>query len=540
MSCLMNNDQKNIGVCAWLKKNAEKIPFKTAVIDPHISLDYITLFKISNYIASNYIAADHAASGVSQNGASVCIFMDKSALCVAVMLGAALTGSFYSVIDTSLPVERIKLLVEKLGCKLIITDEKNNDHEAIKYISENKSDIAVIKIDNGIIEAAEENTGYLSSDINDKTPLYCNFTSGSTGEPKGVIISHRAVMDFIPEFTKALKLDENEVFANQAPFDFDVSVKDIYGSLYLGATLLLVPREYFINPAKLMDYLDENDATSLVWASGALIFLSVMRALDYKKPSKLRHIIYSGEVLARKHLKYLHDRLPGVKFSNVYGPTEITCNCTYYNLGEEDFLSDDIPIGKAFNGRRVFLLDDEDKEISKPYTEGEICVAGASICSGYLFGKKKKNGIFSDEPDIGYNESFGFLTEKKGVENVFYRTGDRAFFDVSGDLHFRGRADHQIKLLGHRIELLEIEKKAESIDGVVKSCCVFDKEKERISLFFESTEALDEEKIKPLEDFIRRELKKDLPAYMIPKKIIYMDKLPLNSHGKLDRKTLMK
>ena len=124
MSCLMNNDQKNIGVCAWLEKNAEKIPFKTAVIDSHISLDYITLFKISNYIASNYIAADHAAYGVNQNGASVCIFMDKSALCVAAMLGAAFTGRFYSVIDTSLPVERIKLLVEKLGCKLIITDEK--------------------------------------------------------------------------------------------------------------------------------------------------------------------------------------------------------------------------------------------------------------------------------------------------------------------------------------------------------------------------------------------------------------------------------
>ena len=151
----------------------------------------------------------------------------------------------------------------------------------------------------------------------DLMPLYVNFTSGSTGTPKGVAVGQNSVVDFINEFTKVFDITSEDVIANQAPFDFDVSVKDIYSGIFTGARVQLIPREYFSNPTRLMDYLTDNKITTIIWAVSAMCFVSIMNGLDYKTPENLNKIMFSGEVMPVKHLNKWRQYLPDATYVNL-------------------------------------------------------------------------------------------------------------------------------------------------------------------------------------------------------------------------------
>ncbi len=160
----------------------------------------------------------------------------------------------------------------------------------------------------------------------------CNgiFTSGSTGRPKGVVVSHRSVIDFMEYFTELFSITAQDVIGNQAPFDFDVSVKDIYATLKAGATMEILPKQLFSFPAKLLDYLCERRVTTAIWAVSALCIISTLNGFSYRVPTHLNKILFSGEVMPVSHLNIWREHLPDALFVNLYGPTEITCNCTYY------------------------------------------------------------------------------------------------------------------------------------------------------------------------------------------------------------------
>ena len=193
------------------------------------------------------------------------------------------------------------------------------------------------------------------------------------------MVSHKAVIDFITHFTEIFGINEEDRIGNQAPFDFDVSVKDIYSAVMTGAALVLIPRQMFSVPAALLDYLCEKKTTVLIWAVSALTMISALGGLKYRIPSDVRKVMFSGEVMPGRQLALWQQALPGAEFVNLYGPTEITCNCTYFSVkkicGEEEKL----PIGKAFPGRKVFLLTEEGREIREPEQTGEICVAGEAL-----------------------------------------------------------------------------------------------------------------------------------------------------------------
>ncbi|MEG1477846.1 MAG: AMP-binding protein, partial [Oscillospiraceae bacterium] len=228
-----------------------------------------------------------------------------------------------------------------LDSDIIITDER---HFAAAKALDFDGEIADISH----ISETPIDTKALNSVMNtfvNVNPLYAMFTSGSTGVPKCVVVSHRSTIDFIECFSKIFGVDESDIIANQAPLDFDVSVKDIYLALSTGATVQLIPRAYFSFPTKLMDFLCQRQVTTLIWAVSALCFVSTMKGLSYKVPNKVKRIMFSGEVMPIKHLNIWREYLPNAMYVNLYGPTEITCNCTYYILDREFKDGEVIPVG---------------------------------------------------------------------------------------------------------------------------------------------------------------------------------------------------
>ncbi len=444
---------------------------------------------------------------------AVPILAEKGIDTLCAFLGAVYAGCFYVPLNPLLPRERLNHVLKTLDSDILVTNE-DNLQLANELVGEGNvlliSELKQSKIDDDFI-----NRTRLTAIDND--PLYAMFTSGSTGVPKGVLVSHRCVIDFIDGFTEIFGITESDVLANQAPFDFDVSVKDIYSCLKTGATLVLVPKKFFSLPMELLDYLCKNEITTMIWAVSALCLITTFHGLDYKTPEKVNKILFSGEVMPFKHLKEWHKHLPDAVLVNLYGPTEITCNCTYYILDENWQEREYLPIGKAFPNRNVFLLDENNGEVTDTDTVGEICVAGASVSLGYYNNKEQTEKAFVQNP---LNNEY---------REIIYKTGDMAKYDGDGNLCFRGRKDFQIKYMGHRIELEEIEKAMESIDGIKRACCVFDEARSRLYGFYVGD--MDKKEF-------HRVLREKLPEFMVPSALRNVEEMPLTKNGKIDRKAL--
>ena len=507
------NDLNKTSILQWLENSAKSFPNKPAFTDAFSS---ITFSELENKAK----AAAAVICKYSLPQTPVAFYLEKSTAAVCGMMGTVYAGCFYSFVDVRQPETRAKTVLQTLNPSLIITDEENYD-KLLAF-----SDIKCIKLeelfsqDTDNRQAAEQTEEILLQRRNnslDIDPLYVNFTSGSTGTPKGVTVSHRCVIDFIPVFCEQFSLTHEDSFCNQAPFDFDVSVKDIYSGLYLGATVHLIPREYFSAPLKLMDFICEKKPTVLVWAVSALCFVSIMKGLDYKVPDSIKTIMFSGEVMPVKQLHVWQKFLPSVRFINVYGPTEITCNCTFHILNKEYSDNENIPIGKPFKNEKVFLLDEDNKLISAPNLPGELCVSGTSVALGYYNNKERTDEAFVQNPlNPYYNETI-------------YRTGDLAKYDDEGNLLYIGRKDFQIKHMGHRIELGEIETVTMSLENITRACSIYDFEKKRIVLFY--TGELEKSEL-------TKQLRLKLPPFMIPSSIKQIEQMPLNKNGKIDRKAL--
>ena len=353
--------------------------------------------------------------------------------------------------------------------------------------------------------------------IDRETPLYGIFTSGSTGTPKCVLISHGNAMDFINHFVDTFGFTENDIIGNQAPFDFDVSIKDIVTAYFSGASLVLIPREYFSTPARLLDYICDNHVTNLTWAVSALCIISGLKGFSYRVPTEIKRVMFSGEVMPMKQLLIWQENLPEARFVNLYGPSEITCNCTYFELERKYEKDERLPLGKVFEGRKVRLLDENDKVITEPGITGEICVTGESLAIGYYHNEEQTKAHF-----VNYTEADGSVVR-------MYRTGDMAVIEDDGQMYFAGRKDFQIKHMGHRIELEEIERGVNAIDGIERCICTYDAAKKRITAFYTGSMEKKELHLK---------LKEKLPVYMVPNRFNHVKEFILNKNGKVDRKVL--
>lgn len=505
-----------------LERSAERFPDRPAFGDPEKDISFRELVRKAR-AAGELLAADVPSES------PVAFYLEKSVDAVIAMFGAVYAGGFYSFIDVRQPAARAQKVLDVLEPAVLITDEENAEKaEELSFGGRRILLKDLLEQAGRTLSGQKEPLPPLSpvlarirSAMTDTAPLYVNFTSGSTGTPKGVAVCHRSVIEFIAHFAPLFQVTEEDIFGNQAPFDFDVSVKDIYSGLYTGAKVQIIPREYFSNPTQLMDYLCEKKTTILIWAVSAMCFVSIMNALDYRIPETVRAVGFSGEVMPIKQLNVWKKYLPDAMYVNLYGPTEITCNCTYYVLdpGKEYGLEEVIPAGTAFENEKVFLLDEENQEVdpSDLSGEGEICVGGTCVALGYYRDPERTAAAFVQNP---LNDRY--------PERI-YRTGDIGRYDADGNLVYVSRKDFQIKHLGHRIELGEVEADAMARDGVSRACCIYDAKKKRLILFYTG-----ERDKKDLE----KELKEILPPFMVPNKTIRLEEMPLNKNGKIDRHAL--
>lgn len=458
------------------------------------------------------ITAKHAGSVLAERISfqePVVIMTEKSVKTLALMLGVVYAGGFYVVVDPAQPAERIKQILHTLHPALILVENNPAEKEQEWNCENILVAESVFCSEKTIHEVLLQERRKRSSDDD---ILYGIFTSGSTGVPKGITVTHRAVIDFITHFVETFGFTKEDHIGNQAPFDFDVSVKDIYTCIMTGAKLVIFPRKLFSTPPLLLDWLCEKKVTVLIWAVSALTLVSSLKGLAYRVPEFVRMVLFSGEVMPVQQLILWQKALPEAAFINLYGPSEITCNCTFYRVPQHICEDVRIPIGHPFDGREVFLLDQNGKEVTQKGKKGEICVSGESLAKGYYHNPQETQKHF-------------FLWNNK----MTYRTGDLGFYGEKKELYFAGRKDFQIKHMGHRIELEEIERALNRMDGVEKSCCLLDQKKNQLVAFYQG----EAEKKQ-----IRAQLKKQVPIYMVPHKMIRISVFPLNKNGKTDRKEL--
>ena len=492
-------------VLEFLERSARLYPDKVALRDEHGQLTYSEYEAEAKAVASYLLT--HEAAG--RRNRPIAVVIDRNIRSIVAFMGIVYSGNFYVPIDNTMPAERVKLIYDTLD-PIAVIDARTNTEKAVEGAVKLEDILSDARID-------DEKLAAVRAYAIDTDPLYGIFTSGSTGVPKGVVVCHRSVIDLVEAFADTFGFDSEMVHANQAPFDFDVSVKDIYNAMRNSATVVVVPKKLFSLPKLLLEFLVEYKINTLIWAVSALRIVSDFKALGaVDELPKLRYVMFSGEVMPIKALNYWIDNVPDPMYVNLYGPTEITCNCTYYIVnGKQDELKA-LPIGKPFVNTRILLLDEKrEKLVTKPGEIGELCVAGTSLSLGYWNNKEKTDDAFFRNPEI---------TE---YESLVYGTGDMAFYNEDGDLVFASRRDFQIKHMGHRIELGEIEVALNAVPFIDTSCCLYDERRGKIVCFYQS----ETEDTKAIVKFLADKL----PKYMWPNVYRRYDRLPMNKNSKIDR-----
>ena len=439
----------------------------------------------------------------------VVVFMHKHPKAIVGFFGVIYGGNFYVPIDEEMPSFRIELILKNLNPKAIICDETTKKivetfeyNEAIYLYDDIVRTSIEVEVIQGIREVAI-----------DTDPIYVVFTSGSTGIPKGVVACHRSVIDYIETLSDVLKFNENTVFGNQTPLYFDACLKELYPTLKFGATTYIIPKSLFMFPLKLVEFLNEYEINTVCWVVSALTMISSFKVFDKVVPKHLHTIAFGSEVFPMKQFHIWKKTLSNAKFVNLYGPTEATGMCSYFKV-ERDFEDDEVlPIGRPFKNTEIILLDSNNSIPAKGEL-GEICVRGTSLTLGYYKAFEKTNEVFVQNP---LNDAY---------PELIYRTGDLGKYNVRGELMFVSRKDYQIKHMGHRIELGEIEVNVNMIEGIKSACCIYDKEKEKIMLYYVGDVSTKE---------VAVSLKQKLPRYMIPNYIEALDTMPLTANGKIDR-----
>lgn len=446
-----------------------------------------------------------------QAGDVIGIASSKSFADYAVMIACLKIGAAYTSLDIDNPLDRVANILYVCQPKLIFADQQYNK---IRAASQTKS--IAYKIYNEIELSEYEHTNP-EIDVSPDSIAYIMFTSGSTGIPKGVAIKHESVTNFIRWSVSRYEITPDDNFANVSPMYFDNSVFDFYSALFTGAALTPLSKDLLTDPLNLMDYIDQKVCTIWFSVPSMLIYLMTMRVMTENCFKSIRIITFGGEGFPKTELKKLYDLYSDrAQIINVYGPTEGTCICSSYTVTEADF--DDMselpslgPINQDFG---YAIMDD-----GVPAITGELWITGPNIALGYYNDPERTAQAFGEYE-----------------AQPMYKTGDLVE-ENNSLLYFKGRADNQIKHMGYRIELEEIEFALNSLDEVLQSAVIYKRDKAaygKIVAFLVLEAANAEVSI----DKVKHAMHDKLPEYMIPNIFKVLDSFPKNQNGKIDKTQL--
>ncbi len=517
--CLFKEKMIKINISEYILSAAVSCPESLAVEDDFTSLTYLQLFWRSAILSD-----EMERRGLRKN-TPVVILMPKSAEAVIGIVATTFSGGVYVPVDVSSPLERLRSVFKQLGDAFVVCTDAT--FVKAQQLAEDKKNIICLSDVNQEKEF-DDDVAVLVSKIRERTnlvidqdPCYVIFTSGSTGVPKGVTIAHRSVIDYIEWARSEYQINQNHRIASQAPFYFDNSTLDLYLTFSSGASLHIPQDKVYAFPKLVLDYLAQKNITTIFWVPSVLVAIANSGLLEKTPPQSIEHVLFAGEQMPVPQINRWIQAFPGVLFSNLYGPTEITVDCTAYTF-HEPYDGDILPIGYPCRNTDVLIINDSDVECAEDEI-GELYVRGSSLSLGYWNDKAKTDSVFIQNP----------------LENRFrdmvYRTGDLVRRDKVGCISFLGRKDSQIKLNGYRIELGEIEAAAAKVAGVARSAAILDVRRKLIVLFVESMHGFEFDLVQ-----LRRELAQLVPKYMIPGEVVAVPTFELNQNGKIDRLKLAK
>jgi len=484
---------------------------KTAVIDHERRFTFSEIERCAKNCAAMILQRR------SELNHPVAVFLPKSAETVIADLGILYSGNCYANLDVKTPSERLKAIIKNLGPILIISSSAHAGTLRDLGVPDDR----MLLVEAAIAPGSFHDSAALISrldDVIDTDPLCIIHTSGSTGIPKGVALNHRSTIDFMDWVFQRLNLDGSEVIGSLSPFYFDIYTLELYLCLAKGATLVIVPEQCAAFPVTLLEFMNSHAISFIFWVPTIMVNIANQDLFSVRKLETLRKVFFAGEVFPTKSLNYWRRHLPGVQFVNLYGPIEICVDCTFFVVDRDMADDEKLPIGFPCRNTDILVLNDENQLVQGSET-GELCVRGSSIALGYWNDPKRTAEAFAQNPlNPHYPERI-------------YRTGDLVYRNDRGELMIIGRKDFQIKHLGYRIELGDIEHAVLRLDAIRNACAVYNQDRKAIILFFESAQELSSADI-------RARLAPFLPKYMLPSAFHRLELMPRNPNGKIDRQLL--
>ncbi len=511
---------------------AEKRPEQTAIVYRQERLSYGELEETSSRLAHLLKEAG------CKRGDRVGFLIPKTPAAIIAILGILKADCVYAPLDTSSPAPRLEKIIDACAPRFVVAggavlplldelmaDKPRRDGTAIGWMGEGR-----IEGNNFRARFSREDLGSYSSEPLDyqntaNDAAHILFTSGSTGVPKGVIITHSNVIHFIAWAVKYFGAKPSDRISSHPPLHFDLSTFDIYGTLGSGAQLYIVPTELNLLPQKLAEFIRDSELTQWFSVPSVLNFMAKADVVKQDDFPALERLLWCGEVFPTLPLIYWMRRLPRVKFTNLYGPTEATIASSYYTVPQcPDDERAEIPIGAPCDGEGLLALDDELKPVPAGVI-GDLYISGVGLSPGYWQDPEKTDAVFIKRPG------------SSDPNDRIYKTGDLAKVGEDGLFYYIGRADSQIKSRGYRIELGEIETALNALN-LTEECAI-------VAI---NTEGFEGVAIccafAPLKDVdapparLRMEMSKVLPNYMTPTRWMRLDFLPKNANGKIDRSAL--
>jgi amino acid adenylation domain-containing protein len=500
----------HVSIYDFFEQTARENEDKTAIIDNNQSFSFSQLEADCHNLACKIVEKSYEVNVV------IGVLLKKSYPLVVSNLAITASGCAYMNLDYKSPPERLRSIIENVNPTIIITDSEgakslrnifDNLIPGIILYDENEHSLADIVSIDDLRKRREK--------IIDTDPYCLINTSGSTGTPKSVILNHKSFVDFLNWSVLEFDFNGSEIMGSLSPPIFDIYSFELCLLSFQASTICLIDDKLSPFPAKILEIVEEHKVNFIFWVPTIMVNIVNLGLLDKFSLENLKTVWFAGEVFPTAYFNKWFDQLPNTKFVNLYGPIEITLDCSYHVIN--DRIPDDqpIPIGRRCKNTDLIVLNDDGTE-TKEGDIGELCVRGTSLAMGYYNNPEATKKAFIINP-----------LNKKYPE-IIYKTGD--LVSRSDELYyFKGRADTLVKHLGYRIELAEIEHSISSnIKEVRNVCVIYVAEKKEIIAYCELKSHL------TIKDF-RIRLRNVLPSYMIPAKLVEVEKMSMNTNGKIDR-----